>query len=345
MTDRARILGWAITATAIFSAIQALALSVQQNVPLGSALFGASLYFGLLFGLGVPLWRACAWLDQRSLPWVWAATGHAFLLGLTVTVWLGAYLGLLFVSAGSRVVDSTLKHGGVWILLQSLTTYTLVVAGIVLFQSQQRLEVQRRREAELRALAQQAELRALRAQLRPHFIFNVLNSIYALIPASPENAQRMVERFAELIRDTLEVTDQKLIPLEQELALIDRYLDVEALRVGDRLHLEKDIAPETATWPVPPLILQPLVENAVKHGISRSAQPGHIQIQANTDDSTLHLRVINSGPAGMRERAGGKGLSITKSRLETMYGPRGRLDISFRPDDHVEVAVAVPRLG
>ena len=342
MTDRTRIVALTVAAATSFSAVHAVALSVQQNVALLPALFGASIYYGLLVGLSLPLWWICAWLGRASLPgWLSIAT-HFGLLASTVTAWLGAYSCLLYFAAGPRAFQKTLQYGGVWILLQSLTTYTLVVAGIVSLQNQQRLDVQRRKEAELRALAQQAELRALRAQLRPHFIFNVLNSIYALIPVSPDNAQRMVERVADLIRDTLEVTDQKLIPLEQELALVDRYLEIEALRVGDRLQLEKKIAPDVARWPVPPLILQPLVENAVKHGISRTTSPGHIHIQAQADNNRLTVRIKNSGPLNMGPRNDGMGLSITKNRLETMYGPQGRVDLVFHPDANVEVALTVP---
>ncbi|MEO1334617.1 MAG: histidine kinase, partial [Myxococcota bacterium] len=320
MTERTRFFLLGSSILTVFTLVHAVALSIQQSVPFAAALFGAFIYYGLLMLLANPLWRVCAALAHRKVPWGWAVTAHTTLLLIAVSTWMGSYIGLLYLSAGAEVVRTTLNEGGTWIFLQSLTNYTMLVAGIVSHQSQQRLNMQRRRESELRALAQQAELRALRAQLRPHFIFNVLNSIYALIPVSPDKAQTMVEKVADLIRDTLEVTDQKLIPLEQELALVDRYLNIEALRVGDRLHFEKDISLESVRWPVPPLILQPLVENAIKHGIGRMAKPGYIRIQTQTCPQALKIQIINSGPKTMRHGSRGKGLSITENRLETMYG-------------------------
>ncbi|MEM7678799.1 MAG: histidine kinase [Myxococcota bacterium] len=152
----------------------------------------------------------------------------------------------------------------------------------------------------------------------------------------------MVERVADLIRDTLEVTDQRLIPLSQELALVERYLNIEALRVGDRLQVEKDISSDSVQWPVPPLILQPLVENAIKHGIGRTTKPGQIRIKTQISDHALKIRIVNSGPKNMQRRVRGKGLTITENRLETMYGRGHWLNVEFRPDHCVVVDMTVP---
>ena len=318
----------AFAAWALFTAVQAAALSIQEQVPLFAAVFGAGTYFGLLLLLAAPLWRVNAWLGDRRLS-IWVLpVAHLGLMVVSVTLWLGAYHGLHWLLAGRQTAEQAFSNGGLWLVQQALITYTLVVAGIVSLQSQSRLEQQRQRESELRALAQQAELRALRAQLRPHFIFNVLNSIYGLIPVSPDKAQRMVERVAELIRDTLDVTDQKFIPLEQELALIDRYLEVEAERLGDRLTVEKDVAPASGEWLVPPLILQPLVENAIKHGIARRTEPGLIRISAQPEGATLVVRIANTAAERVTTARDGKGMWITRNRLETTYGSTGGVELT-----------------
>ncbi|MEM7678798.1 MAG: histidine kinase [Myxococcota bacterium] len=191
MTDRSRFIVLSCVLLTAFIVLHAAALRIQQSLAIFAALTGAFTYYGLLLLLAYPLWHACIALARRSVPWTWTITGHVALLIVSVLVWIGCYFGLIYLQAGPEAVRITFQNGGPWLLLQSLTNYTMLVAGIVSLQSQQRLAVQRRKEVELRGLAQQAELRALRAQLRPHFIFNVLNSIYALIPLPVPTKRRL----------------------------------------------------------------------------------------------------------------------------------------------------------
>ena len=341
MNDRRSVTGLALGVWLLFSSVQAIALW-QEGLPFAVALVSSGNYHGFLFLTAVPLWRIIDWLARRRLSPGASALAHFAVVVAGLVVWQGVYHAFFYVSAGREAVVEALANGGTWLLLQSLVTYTMVVTGILSLQSFFRLETQRRKETELRALAQQAELRALRAQLRPHFLFNVLNSIYALIPTDPDNAMVMVERVADLMRDTMDVTDQKLIPLSEELQLVDRYLDIEALRVGDRLITERDVAPNVLDWPVPPLILQPLIENAVKHGVAQSAKKSRISLRATASADELMVHIINDCPSGgVKAAEGGKGLWITRNRLEMTYSGRGRLELSTH-DSRFEVKVVVP---
>ena len=182
-----------------------------------------------------------------------------------------------------------------------------------------------RRGLELQVLAREAELRALRAQLDPHFLFNSLQSISALTAADPTAARRMCLLLADFLRDTLSLGARDHIPLGRELSLAERFLDIERVRFGDRLRIEIDSG-DAAPCGVPPLILQPLVENAVTHGVAHLLEGGTVRVAARAGVTTLTLTVDNpcdpDRPAG---RGAGMGLANVRERLRTLYGLDARL--------------------
>jgi histidine kinase len=183
-----------------------------------------------------------------------------------------------------------------------------------------------RRGLEMQVLAREAELRALRAQIDPHFLFNSLQSISALTTADPAAARRMCLLLADFLRDTLALGARQRIPLGSELAIAKRFLAIEQVRFGDRLRVEvtADAAEECL---VPPLVLQPLVENAVTHGIAHVLEGGVVRIAAARGPAVLRIRVDNpcdrDRPAG---RGTGMGLSNVRTRLRTLYGADASLD-------------------
>jgi hypothetical protein len=178
-----------------------------------------------------------------------------------------------------------------------------------------------RRELELQVLAREAELRALRAQIDPHFLFNSLQSISALTTADPAAARRMCLLLADFLRDTLALGARERIPLASELALARRYLAIEQVRFGERLQVAVEAPPEAEACGVPPLLLQPLVENAVTHGIAHTLDGGTVTIRAERNPVTLVLVVENpcdrDRPAG---RGTGLGLRNVRERLQSEYG-------------------------
>jgi two-component sensor histidine kinase len=172
----------------------------------------------------------------------------------------------------------------------------------------------------------QANLRALNMQLQPHFLFNTLNAV-SVLAAKGERAQtvRLIERMSELLRMSLENTEQS-VPLVRELEFAQRYLDIEQVRFADRMTLRFDVAPDTLGAQVPSMVLQPLVENAVKHGIARRRASGRIEVCARRDAERLELSVRDDGPGFAAEPPGGRtgvGLSNTRARLEQLYGADG----------------------
>ncbi len=200
-----------------------------------------------------------------------------------------------------------------------------------------------RRVAELESSLATSRLDALRAQLNPHFLFNAINSVAEMVHRDAELADRMLVSLAALLRDGLSTGQDQMRLLRDEIALVRHYLMIEAIRLGDRLKVEWDIADEVLDMPVPALVLQPLVENAIVHGIARRRSPGRLGIRARRVGDELVLEVDNSVAAGAPSASGtGIGLHSTTSRLELLYGDRARLERTTLDDGRHCVRIALP---
>jgi two-component system, LytTR family, sensor histidine kinase AlgZ len=185
-----------------------------------------------------------------------------------------------------------------------------------------------RQTLELQVLAQDAELRALRAQIDPHFLFNSLNSISALTASDPAKARTMVILLAEFFRNSLDLGSKSRILLSDELSLIDKFLTIEKVRFGSRLNVEQEIDKRTLGCKIPPLLLQPLVENAVRHGISQLIEGGTITFRTQLLHKRLKITIVNPyDPDYIPKKGTGLGVKNVRSRIQTLYENEGRLDI------------------
>jgi two-component sensor histidine kinase len=193
----------------------------------------------------------------------------------------------------------------------------------------------------------EAHLNALRMQLDPHFLFNALNTISSQLERDPKLARGMIEHLGDLLRLSLESKDRQEVPLAQELAFLEHYLAIQKIRFGDNLRIETQIAPEVKYASVPCLFVQPLVENAIRHGISRRASGGTVIVSAQRDGNRLDIRVVDDGvglPAGWTlENSGGVGLSVTRQRVAGLY-PDGEagFTVSRRASGGTEVEISLP---
>ncbi|MCU1337686.1 MAG: signal transduction histidine kinase, LytS [Bryobacterales bacterium] len=202
-------------------------------------------------------------------------------------------------------------------------------------------QLEQHRDLETRRLVAQAELRALQSQIHPHFLFNALNTLYGIIPREARGARDTVLNLADIFRYFLE-TKKTLVPLEEEMHIVKAYLDVERLRLGDKLQLEISVTPEAQVVPIPILSIQPLVENAVKHGIAPQAGGGLIQIHAGIDaNGSLVISVRDTGPGFSKSNRTGVGLENVERRLELCYGGDARLTIESSASGS-EVSVRIP---
>jgi two-component system LytT family sensor kinase len=226
-----------------------------------------------------------------------------------------------------------------------LVIYWMIVGLIMGLEYYLRYRAGELRTANLETRLVQAQLNALRMQLHPHFLFNTLNSIAVLMRKDIEAADRMLLQLSALLRVTLATTTAHEIKLRQELEILERYLEIEKIRFQDRLTVKMLIDPAALDALVPQLLFQPLVENAIRHGVAESENGGAIEVHAERRNGMVHLQVRDNGP-GLKNSAGdlseGVGLSNSRARLEYLYGPAGTFDVRNAEGGGVIVVAALP---
>lgn len=207
---------------------------------------------------------------------------------------------------------------------------------------QQRTREREQRLAVLEAQLTASQLDALRAQLNPHFLFNVLNSVAEMVHINAELADRMLVSLSSLLRDSLSPNPSQHRPLHEELALVEHYLTIEKIRLGERLEVEWRVEPRCRDLRIPSLALLPLVENAIVHGIARRRAPGWLRILAHTDGDRMVLEVLNSVAAEASAPGLGIGLHSTRSRLDLLYGERASLRQCMADAETYSVQLEMP---
>lgn len=193
----------------------------------------------------------------------------------------------------------------------------------------------------------EARLNALRMQLDPHFLFNALNTISSHVERDPKLTRRMIEHLGDLLRLSLESKDKQEVPLAEELEFLEHYLSIQRIRFGSQLRVKMQVVPEVRLAAVPALVIQPLVENAIRHGISRRAAGGTVTVQAAREDGRLAIRVLDDGvglpPGWSLEDSAGLGLSITRERIAGLH-PNGdsRFEVHNRAEGGTAVEISLP---
>ena len=295
------------------------------------------------------------WIDRR-LPIERDALVRRFLFHVPLSVIFTVaytyfnYANLTLLDAPR---DASLLAGGVlataWRVIHRNGTffYWVIVGTYIAVDYQNHLKNRLVRTAELERLLSDARLNVLRTQLQPHFLFNALNAISAHVESEPRTARLMLERLGDLLRLSLDHIDHQEIGLDQELAFVERYLQLQAMRFEDRLDVSMNLAPDVQDALVPSFILQPLVENAVQHGAAARSAHGTIAVEAWRDNGQVHLAVRDNGPglpAGWSmDRNQGIGIANTRERLRHLYGEQNQsLKISEEPGGGVRVDLSLP---
>ncbi len=197
-------------------------------------------------------------------------------------------------------------------------------------------------EAQLETLVKELELKTIKAHINPHFIFNALNSIRALVDEHPEKARTAITTLSQLLRNSLKSEKEDQVTLEQELSMVENYLHLEKIRFEDRLRVKKDIDPDTLSQKVPPMMLQTLVENAIKHGISKEVKGGDVEIISDFVQNHHEIIVRNTGNLNGHKHKSGFGLSSTKNRLDLLYAKKAIFEIKELDNHIVEAKVILP---
>jgi two-component sensor histidine kinase len=333
--------GWGLFGAGMFVAgasIWPIAYAAVVKSSLTLFGFGASLLLRLVY-------RA---LSRRGVPVLATAAAAIPLSFGAAGAWMAAHnLVVASYSAWQRGAPGLALRGFPDFVNTIYYFFVLVAWSVLYFGVQAYLDLQGERERLLRAEshAHQARLRALRLQLNPHFLFNALNAISTLVSESrTAEANRMLSRLSDFLRSSLDRTETEEIPLSEEIDFACQYLEIEEVRFGDRLRVDISIAPEAEGALVPPLILQPLVENAVRHAIQPREGGGAIAIVAERRDGWLAIGVHDDGPGlGEAEESGrGVGLANTRLRLSELYGSRAELRLSPSDRGGLEVSVRMP---
>lgn len=231
-------------------------------------------------------------------------------------------------------------------LLSYLILYGAILLVSHVLDSRERLALQQTETARLNEQLSKAQLNALRRQIEPHFLFNTLNAVAGLVREKRNDAAvRMIAGLSDFLRRVVEDSDRQQVSLEEELEFVQKYLDIQKVRFAERLQFSMDVPRELLTAQVPSLILQPMVENAVKHGIAKRVQGGAIRIAASRVNGTITLSVYNDGPslpAGWQTIHSGIGISNVRTRLQTLYGDSFELNMVNQEPGGVAVSVSLP---
>ena len=301
---------------------------------LSSSAFGFSWPSALLFG--VPLGLVGGPIALSAWYVLAAAPGRRTSVSPVVTVTVAAIVSsALWASLaqawwrtlGAWLGSMPMPGAGAFAMLFSvgLAGYLLAAASYQVSHAREATARAERQALESEVAQRDAELRALRAQIDPHFLFNSLNSIAGLIDGDPARARTMCLRLGDFLRRSLQVGSADRIPLGSEMALVEQYLRVEEVRFGDRLHISIHLDPSTADASVPPLLLQPLVENAVRHGIATTLDGGTVSVATRRAGERVVIVVANPHDAEARRAGTGLGLDIVRRRLAATWGDEASL--------------------
>jgi hypothetical protein len=350
MTLRAAVIYVALWTPLVL--IYAILIGSPNDMSVAEAVSGGILTVGMAALLGLPaLWWTRRLAGRRAQgadapPW---APLPAHLFGaLAYTVSWAAYIveGIRRGLGSWGAAFDAVRPWIAWQLFFGIVVYAVVAGATWVMLSSARSRAREEQLREVEAQRTRAELAMLRARVEPHFLYNALHTATALVRRDPEASEHALEQLAMLLRYVLDPDRgaRELVPLDEELRFVELYLAIERARLGERLHVHWDIDDDARDMPVPSLSLQPLVENAIRHGISRSAAGGRITISAALDDARLTLAVHNDSHESTTPASDGTGIGLDalRRRLAAWYRGAASLDVIDAPGRGFTVTMHVP---
>ncbi len=270
------------------------------------------------------------------------------ILRLGIAVILTSLLFSLLVIGLNQLADVTENRRGLdfstRLFASILNIGIYIIPWVLIYYFYHYMEKSRRQQFDtlkLEALVKELELKTIKSHINPHFIFNALNSIRALIDENPGRARNAITELSNILRSSMQAEKVETVPFEKELNIVKDYLALEHIRFEDRLRIEYSIDEDTLDQPVPPMMLQTLVENAIKHGIGKQVQGGLVKVTSDFHDNYHELIVQNSGMLNGHSNNDGFGLSSTKNRLHLLFGEKANFEIR-QVDGLVEARVLIP---
>lgn len=328
------------------------ALRSEQPMPWSRAAF-TQFTFSYLWALATPLvlWLSSRFQIERQ-HWQRNLLIHFFFSLILVFVISSAHQIIVYLNYGypqGRPYRFANTLGSVsYNASENFAIYGLIILLFHSFGYYSRYRKGELKSAQLESMLAQAELQSLKMQLHPHFLFNTLHSISALLHSDVEAARRMLVRLGDFLRFTLENAGTQEVSVQQEMEFLKGYLEIERIRFQDRLTISIDVEPQALDIKVPNLILQPIVENAIRHGIAPRSTPGLIEICVKREKSMLRIEVRDNGPglpvnhSCIKLFKGGVGLANTRARLQQLYGAAHRFELENNPAGGLTVTLEVP---
>jgi Putative regulator of cell autolysis len=328
------------------------ALRSEQPMPWSRAAF-TQFTFAYLWAVATPLvlWLSSRFQIERQ-NWQRNLLIHLFFSLILVFVISSAHQIIVYLNYGypqGRPYRFANTLGSVsYNASENFAIYGLIILLCHSFGYYSRYRKGELKSAQLESMLAQAELQSLKMQLHPHFLFNTLHSISALLHSDVEAARKMLVRLGDFLRFTLENAGTQEVSVQQEMEFLKGYLEIEQIRFQDRLTIRIDVEPQALDIKVPNLILQPIVENAIRHGIAPRSTPGLIEICVKRENSMLRIEVRDNGPglpvnhSCIKLFKGGVGLANTRARLQQLYGAAHRFELENNPAGGLTVTLEVP---
>jgi signal transduction histidine kinase len=320
---------------------------LSRGFDLASALGATFRFVGPAFVLLLPVWDITGWLERAGVRVGLLLLAHgALAIVFAAGVQWSSY-GLIWLWSGPAAAERALSSWFIWQAMFMMMMYWAAAGGFTAYRAVRRARAEAAASAQARELLARSELAALRGKLNPHFLFNTLHGILTLVRKDTPRAEQALLRFSDLLRYVLdtEKTGADTVPLADELAFTRDYLALEQLRLGERLQLRWHVDAAAEDVAIPPLTLQPLVENAIKHAFNPRTAPGVLVISARVDGGQLQLEVRDDGPGAAPQPAPaghGLGLATVARRLALLHGVRGTLQVDTAPGAGFTVRVALP---
>lgn len=327
----------------LLAGIQLAFLVFQYAIPFEIAL-ADSVLFNVLFGLiGLSLWYVVRYTSPTKISIFNLVFNHLTSLVLFLVIWLGLSNAVLWnFFAGEPKYIIFLSSSIPFRIISGILLYSLLGLTFYLFIYNANLKEKLKQEARLNTLLKEAELNMLKSQINPHFLFNSLNSISSLTISNPEKARDMVIKLSEFLRYSVSTDASSFTTISKELENITRYLEIEKVRFGEKLVYELDVNPGCLTRTIPVMLLQPLVENAIKHGVYESTDQVTIKTTCTPSETYTEILIVNDfDPEAIPRKGAGLGLKNIRERLRIVYKQLDLITILTR-GNQFEVILRIP---
>lgn len=322
----------------------ALILNIFYNQQLHYSLVD-SLVFNLVFEiLSLGLWFPVRFINLKQTPSIDIFLNHLGTASISIVIWYLSSVGILsYLFSDSPEYLKFLDGSAPWRFAMGLFYYIITIFIYYLYISFRNMEEKIAQEAELKGLIRETELNLLKSQINPHFLFNSLNSISSLTMTNPEKAQEMIIKLSDFLRYSIGQKEKQLVSFKDELHNINLYLDIEKCRFGERLNFSIDVPEGCMKKLLPNMILQPLIENAIKHGVYESTEPITIWVSCREEGSNMHVTIKNNFDPDFKSKKGtGMGLKNIQNRLKIIYQADYLMQVA-RDNQLFSVSVTFPQ--